>query len=889
MGVQLGVLPNATNSATYGSFEYACAVAGTNVSNTNCSVESPSVTVTVAARHINHPPTGCVGADCNASGDAGSDIVVTLRGADVDLDSPLAFRLTRLPGKGTLLVSGGTAAAATGVAVSGGAGALLYRTLPGPEGAGTVTFGYTVSDGIARSREHTITINVAPSSGSNLREPPAPGAAGYALRLSGGGAHAHLGAAAALGLDGTGFAFGAWIRTDANPADSGAVLLTAGPYVVKWGQVRGLLFAAGSGSSPAVAASGKMLNDGGWHYVAVSATFDEVAISVDGSSAATGVIPQIPGEDQAPLAVAADDAVLLGAGSNAAATVGSFFRGDIDEVVIFNSFRSVAALWGAAATPRGLASVEQSSSLASTPFAPRATGVYSFNDCCNTIELANTAGAGVGPRGTARGGAALVRSSLPIVHAVSVSEAGFAPAPISAVSRAVSAPSVSFVAIPTHGNLYVEPITSVSVAVQVSDQVLASNTLVYYPNIGYAGIDRYTYRAIDGVAPDSAATTVTITVAGVTSAPNAADVVNTGIDFSDPTPVLLSLGVDAGSDGGYFAGSISITRLPLHGALYWGLLAGGGGAAVDPATAITAAGEMLITCDESTNVTGACARSVGGAGSIKVSTAPVYFVPAVDAGIDGDVFGFVAVNLGGRWSREARVTLGAAAGATATPLTSGAGMALEFDGTALHAVARLGNLGGLLAAAAAASSGEVGGDASKVATFAVGLQFKLGSASAVGRATLLTAGPFSLAWSGLSGLHFTVGAGAGVGGAGTGTGAGARGHLAVAATRRPWNDAVWHRVAASWNGTHAAISVDDGLARTSSTAAAAPAAAAVQAANPADVITLGADPAAAAQESLLRAQVRRMKPSTLQSEHILNSNQDHILKTLNHQTLNPEP
>jgi hypothetical protein len=39
---------------------------------------------------------------------------------------------------------------------------------------------------------------------------------------------------------------------------------------------------------------------------------------------------------------------------------------------------------------------------------------------------------------------------------------------------------------------------------------------------------------------------------------------------------------------------------------------------------------------------------------------------------------------------EAPVTLAAAAGATPTPLTSGAGMALEFDGTATHAVARLG-------------------------------------------------------------------------------------------------------------------------------------------------------------------------------------------------------
>jgi hypothetical protein len=350
MGAQLGVRPTAANSAAYGTFSYACAVAGTNAGTTSCSVQSPAAAVTVGVTHVNHAPTGCAGAACTAAGGAGGDIAVTLTGADVDLDAPLAFYLTSLPAKGTLLVSGGAAVAIAGMAVPGAGGAVLYRALPGPEGAGAVTFGYTVWDGVASSKEHTITVTVAAPTGVNAaKEPPVAGAAGYALRLSGSGAHADLGAAAAaLGLDGTGFAFGAWIRTAADPADSGAVLLSAGPYVVKWGQVRGLYFAAGAGSDAAgagsiaaVAATGKMLNDGGWHYVAVAATLDEATISVDGATASTAIIPQIPGKKKTPLAVAATDAALLGAADNSTVVKGGFFSGDIDEVVIFNSFQPV--------------------------------------------------------------------------------------------------------------------------------------------------------------------------------------------------------------------------------------------------------------------------------------------------------------------------------------------------------------------------------------------------------------------------------------------------------------------------------------------------------------------------------------------------------------------
>lgn len=106
--------------------------------------------------------------------------------------------------------------------------------------------------------------------------------------------------------------------------------------------------------------------------------------------------------------------------------------------------------------------------------------------------------------------------------------------------------------------------------------------------------------------------------------------------------------------------------------------------------------------------------------------------------------------------------------------------------------------------------------------------------SAAGRAALLRAGPFRLAWSGISGLHFSVGG------------------KAVAASKRAWNDAAWHTVNAGWNGTHASISVDGAAARTSNGAAAATAAAAVAAA--AGDVTLGAADVSV-KESLLRAQV----------------------------------
>jgi len=87
--------------------------------DTTCSVESAAAVLVVAASHVNHAPTGCEGTACAASGNAGADIAVTLTGADVDHDAPLTFSLTSLPAKGTLLVSGGSAVAAAGMAVPG--------------------------------------------------------------------------------------------------------------------------------------------------------------------------------------------------------------------------------------------------------------------------------------------------------------------------------------------------------------------------------------------------------------------------------------------------------------------------------------------------------------------------------------------------------------------------------------------------------------------------------------------------------------------------------------------------------------------------------------------------------------------------------------------------
>jgi hypothetical protein len=60
------------------------------------------------------------------------------------------------------------------------------------------------------------------------------------------------------------------------------------------------------------------------------------------------------------------------------------------------------------------------------------------------------------------------------------------------------------------------------------------------------------------------------TVVDVATAPNAVAAAVADIPFSKPAPVTLSLATNAGSDGGYFAGNVRITRLPQHGALYRG-------------------------------------------------------------------------------------------------------------------------------------------------------------------------------------------------------------------------------------------------------------------------------------------------------------------------------
>ena len=123
----------------------------------------------------------------------------------------------------------------------------------------------------------------------------------------------------------------------------------------------------------------------------------------------------------------------------------------------------MADLWSAAKTPGGLSS-------ASSSAASAATAVFSFNDCCDSGYLVNAA-AGGKPKGVVRGGGALVGSSLPVVHAVSVPEGGFAAAPVSVVARTVAAPSVLFTAVPASGKLFAEPKTTSSVAVQANDVV----------------------------------------------------------------------------------------------------------------------------------------------------------------------------------------------------------------------------------------------------------------------------------------------------------------------------------------------------------------------------------------------------------------------------------
>jgi hypothetical protein len=103
-----------------------------------------------------------------------------------------------------------------------------------------------------------------------------------------------------------------------------------------------------------------------------------------------------------------------------------------------------------------------------------------------------------------------------------------------------------------------------------------------------------------------------------TTAPNVASATVADIEFTSPVPVTMLLATNAGNDGGYFGGTVRITRLPTHGILYRGLAAGG--ATVDPSSALRAAGETAVTCDEAAATSGACARSMDGATKVGTSS-----------------------------------------------------------------------------------------------------------------------------------------------------------------------------------------------------------------------------------------------------------------------------
>ena len=210
----------------------------------------------------------------------------------MDHDSPSRF-IPRAYRRGTLLVSGGAAIASARWSCPSTAGAVVYRALR--------------SRGCRSHhlRVHRLTASRCPrsipsTSPSRLRRsttnrPSVRRGTRYDCR-----AGRMLTSAAPSPRSASTAPVSRWrVVSNSDPADSGAVLLGTGPYVIKWGQCAVCI--SPRRRSKAVASTRKTTARG----IASPSPRWTRDISVDGSNASKAVIPQILGRQKQPLPVTA--------------------------------------------------------------------------------------------------------------------------------------------------------------------------------------------------------------------------------------------------------------------------------------------------------------------------------------------------------------------------------------------------------------------------------------------------------------------------------------------------------------------------------------------------------------------------------------------------------
>lgn len=777
----------------------------------SCFQISQIVVTTVNVQHTNHMPEACAGG-CNiAIGTAGSgkDVVFEIDATDIDGDE-LEVRVTYLALKGTLLAPFGTASprrqnllgfsgnyiadqpvqgdlfdfyiSREGSRVimdpSTGKFPVVYSPQVNAYGMPHDSFGFVVWDGTTLSREYTVTVDVEDL--GLLSQKATAGNSGYALEFDGVDDRATFGPVSAYNLEAAA-TFAMWIKTGSAATGNGMTVLSAGKYRIHWSKLGGLAFSVNQAGFTTEVASNKPLNDLFWHHVIAAYDGEHAMLFVDGVSMGAEAVMQPHGHQL--MEVNASDAMLIiGARYMDGGHPIEYFGGIVDEFVVFN--KASAMLMASTAMMRRcgashLACFEgDEDGLA---------GYWRFNEAMgshltNEVEAPEGITEDMQRLGESDGIAASmpsrVASTVPLLNTVELLEDTEASFELAGVSVDLEDPIVHVTVMPAKGRMYVDNTTRVF----VGSTFPLSKVVTYKPKDNFHGTETFGYYINDGTM-DSDIQIVKLVVHPQNDIPEAADFA-VAVDFKDPSPVEIKLKArDVDEDITKWL----VTFLPMHGILYQSV----NSSFETPSR--TLAGQ--ITAPNS------------------VVTSPVYYMPMVnDAGMQ-DLFGYVvedeaavqvelsltsavtSFNSGNTQTTQLRpfsaaesrrlrsrmgiVTLdGSAMGLAVqdTPVVGMAGLALQFDG--LHSVASLGD---------ASSYGLMTPSRDKAVT--ISAWFKTSSVTVENRMALVVAGPYSLTWTKVLGLQFSVGS-------------------SRVATYSAWNDGVWHHVMATYDAEIMTLAVD---------------------------------------------------------------------------------
>eukprot|EP00898_Chlorokybus_atmophyticus_P001864 jgi/Chlat1/2679/Chrsp18S02981 len=490
---------------------------------------------------------------------AASSAFVTLTADDDDAEDDITFMITTLPATGKLMLLTGDEVTVPGTTLASFNRTAVLLFTPDPTFAvdadAKVVFGYSVTDGTVLSEEAVITLTMHRTVDASMK--PVANPAGYALLMDGNDDYVLINMETNTVDE---FTAEVWLKTT-SAMTHGATLFNAGYISLSWTDVGGLgVDVTTTEGAVVTVGSGKQLNDGDWHHVAVtwvpldqSASGENVVMYIDGEVTASQSVSGYNG-NMAPVA-------FIGAGFadiNALTPKSdSFYRGLVEEVRVYSRALSQGE-------------IEANMLVMSHANAEGLLAYLNFNDAANIITLHQTRDSAVVEERSAVvvGKPALVISAVPMSRVETAQQDQSLVITLSSVDVGSS---VAYVTVPpASGTLYQmsgEPINN-ALAI-VTDPLMR---VVFVParekgdvdiNLPYAYTSMRYFIANTDIKLQSDEIELYITVLPVNHAPELAQYQVMDIMALTDTAITLPA-VDV--DGNLL--TFQITTLPTQGVLY---------------------------------------------------------------------------------------------------------------------------------------------------------------------------------------------------------------------------------------------------------------------------------------------------------------------------------